>query len=152
MSNHLNKYLAIIEKLSPSTKALWGKMTAQHMVEHLISAVQLGNGKLKVECFNPPEKLPALKRFLMSDRPLPKLFINPLIGPDLLPLKFSNLDEAKENLKMEIDDYYKCFEKNPGSKFMNATFGELNKEEWDKFHQKHFTHHLSQFGLIDAGK
>ena len=152
MNDQLEKYLMLLDHLSDSTQALWGKMTAQHMVEHLVQAVQMGNGKLKVECFNPPEKIPTLKRFLMSDRPLPKLFINPLIGPDLLPLKFSNLDEAKENLKKEIDDYYNCFEKNPGLKFMNATFGELNKEEWDKFHQKHFTHHLSQFGLIDPGK
>ena len=152
MLKNLFYFIDKLDLLKPETPALWGKMTAQHMVEHLISAVQMGNGKLSVDCFNSLEKLPALKRFLMSERPLPKLFINPLIGPDLVQLKFSNLDEAKENLKKEIDDYYKCFENNPGIKFMHATFGELNKEEWDKFNQKHFTHHLSQFGLIDPGK
>ena len=113
-------------------------------------AVQMSNGKLKLECFNPEEKLPALKRFLMSSRPLPKLFINPVIGPDLLPLKYSNLDEAKAKLKEEIEDYFRYFEKNPDAKPVNVTFGELNREEWDTFHKKHFTHHLSQFGLIDS--
>jgi len=152
MNDQLEKYLMLLDQLSESSKALWGKMTAQHMVEHLVQAVQMGNGKLKVECFNPPEKIPTLKRFLMSERPLPKLFINPLIGPDLLPLKFTNLDDAKENLKKEVDDYELYFQKNPEVKPVNATFGELNKEEWDKFHKKHFTHHLSQFGLIDTGK
>ena len=152
MNDQLEKYLVLLGHLSPTAQALWGKMTAQHMVEHLISAVQMGNGKLSVDCFNSPEKLPALKRFLMSERPLPKLFINPLIGPDLVQLKFSNLDEAKENLKKEIDDYELYFQQNPEVKPVNATFGELNKEEWDKFHQKHFTHHLSQFGLIEPGK
>ena len=116
MDNNLKKYFQVLENLSPSSKALWGKMTAQHMVEHLILSVQMGNGKLTVECFNSPKKLPALKRFLLSNRPLPKLFVNPLIGTDLLQLKFTNLVEAKENLKKEIDDYYNCFEKNPYDK------------------------------------
>ena len=152
MNDQLEKYLMLLGHLSPTAHALWGKMSAQHMVEHLILTVQTGNGKLTIECFNQPEKLPALKRYLYSDRPLPKLFINPLIGPDLLPLKFKSLEEAIEHLKKEVDDYELYFQQNPEVKPVNATFGELNKEEWDKFHQKHFTHHLSQFGLVDPGK
>jgi len=106
-------FLKKLTQLEMYTKPLWGKMSAQHMVEHLIFAVQMGNGKLFLECFNPPEKLPALKRFLMSERPLPKLFVNPVIGPDLIELKFSRLEEAKSNLKKEVDDYYAYFKKNP---------------------------------------
>jgi len=123
-------------------------MSPQHMAEHLILAVQMSNGKLKLECFNPPEKIPSLKRFLMSSRPMPKLFVNPIIGEDLRPLKYSSLEEAMRKLKNEIDDYELYFENNPDVKPVNATFGELNKEEWDVFHKKHFTHHLSQFGLL----
>ena len=143
-----NDFYMLLEKLNTGKKPLWGKMTPQHMVEHLILAVKMGNGKLEVECFNPPEKLPVLKRFLMSDKPMPKLFINPLIGEGLLPLKYSSLEEAKMELKAEIEDYQKYFEENPDSVLVNATFGSLNKAEWDAFHQKHFTHHLSQFGLL----
>lgn len=143
-------FLEILNDLKVETKPLWGKMSAQHMVEHLIFAVQMGNGKLILECFNPPEKLPLMKRILMSNKPLPKLFINPVIGQDLMELKFSNLDEAKFNLKKEIDDYYDYFEKNPEAKLVNVTFGDLNFEEWEIFHKKHFTHHLSQFGLIST--
>ena len=47
-----------------------------------------------------------------------------------------------------IDDYILFFENNPGAIPVNVTFGELNKEEWIVFHKKHFTHHLSQFGLM----
>jgi hypothetical protein len=137
-----------LNKLNPQQKALWGKMTPQHMVEHLILAVQMSNGKLKLECFNPPEKIPTLKRFLMSNRPMPKGFVNPVIGPDNLPLNYSSLDESKNKLEEEIEDYYRFFEENPDVRPVNVTFGELNKEEWDVFHKKHFTHHLSQFGLL----
>ena len=143
-----NQYIEKLILLRANTKPLWGKMTPQHMVEHLILAMRMSTGKLKLECFNPPEKLPALKRFLMSSRPLPKLFVNPAIGENLLPLEFSSLEEAKNILNQEIIDYLNHFELNPEAKTVNVTFGELNKEEWDVFHKKHFIHHFSQFGLL----
>jgi hypothetical protein len=145
-----NQFLKQLEILKKDDKALWGKMTPQHMVEHLILAVKMSNGKLNLECSNPAEKIPALKRFLMSSRPLPKLFINPVIGAELCPLEYSSLGEAKERLKEEIDNYDSFFQNNPNAKTMNVTFGELNKEEWDVFHKKHFEHHLSQFGLMES--
>ena len=148
MNMMINNYLMLLNKLDPQQKQLWGKMTPQHMVEHLILAVQMSNGKLKLECFNPPENIPTLKRFLMSNRPMPKGFVNPVIGPDNLPLNYSSLDESKKKLEEEIEDYYRFFEENPDVRPVNVTFGELNKEEWDVFHKKHFTHHLSQFGLL----
>jgi len=148
MNSLITKYLKLLNKLNAQQKSLWGKMTPQHMVEHLILAVQMSNCKLKVECFNPPEKIPSLKRFLMSSRPLPKLFVNPVIGEDLCPLEYSSLEESLDKLESEVDDYVLFFENNPDLKTVNVTFGKLNKEEWDVFHQKHFTHHLSQFGLL----
>ncbi len=148
MNISTNNYLMLLNDLDPQQKPLWGKMTPQHMVEHLILAVQMSNGKLKLECFNPPEKIPTLKRFLMSSRPMPKLFVNPVIGEDLRPLEYSSLEEAMGKLNNEIDDYALFFENNPDANPINVTFGELNEEEWDVFHKKHFTHHLSQFGLL----
>jgi hypothetical protein len=148
MNMMTNNYLMLLNKLDPRQKPLWGKMTPQHMVEHLILAVQMSNGKLNLECFNPPEKIPSLKRFLLSSRPMPKLFVNPVIGEDLRPLEYSSLNEAIEKLKNEIDDHILFFGNNPGANPVNVTFGELNKEEWIVFHKKHFTHHLSQFGLL----
>lgn len=148
MNNLLIDKIKLLVNLRSDTKQLWGKMTAQHMVEHLILAVRTSNGKLNIGCFNPPEKIPTLKRFLMSGRPLPKEFINPLIGEGLLPLEYENLEEAKLVLEKELEDYYKYFEEHPDASLVNPTFGELNKNEWDVFHEKHFTHHFGQFGII----
>jgi hypothetical protein len=143
-----NKFFEALGKLNSDQKPVWGKMSAQHMVEHLILAVKMGNGKLKLDCINSPEKLPTLKKFLMSDRPMPKGFVNPAIGSNNLPLHFSSLDEAINKLKEDIEDYFHFFEENPDAKTVNATFGELDKIEWDQFHKKHFKHHLEQFGLL----
>ena len=138
-----------LKNLSADQKPLWGKMTAQHMVEHLIWTLQCSNGKLKLDCYTSPERLPILKRFLLSNKPLPQLFVNPAIGPDLLPLQYSNLEEAKSELNREIEDYYIYFDENPEALTVNPIFGKLNKEEWDILHKKHFTLHLSQFGISD---
>ena len=149
MQNSINYFLTKLNNLTVETKPLWGKMTAQHMVEHLILAVKMSNGKVKLECFNPPEKLPVLKKILLSSRPLPRNFINPVLGEDLIPLQFESLEETKKILSQEINDYYKYFEDNPDALLTNITFGNLNKNEWEIFHQKHFTHHFQQFGLLE---
>jgi oxepin-CoA hydrolase/3-oxo-5,6-dehydrosuberyl-CoA semialdehyde dehydrogenase len=145
--NPFLKKINLLNKLHSKEQPKWGKMTSQHMVEHLILAFKTGNGKLNVKCVSPPEKLQTLKRFLMSNRPLPKNFINPLLGEKLQDLVFSNLEEAIDNLKKEIDDFYDYFKTNPNSTLTNLTFGELNFEEWERFHIKHINHHFEQFNI-----
>lgn len=147
MNKPLLSILLLLEELTDDTKPLWGKMSSQHMIEHLILAVRTSNGKLTIGCFNPPEKIPTLKRFLTSNRPLPKEFVNPIIGSGLLPLEYVNLEEAKRNLQKEVEDFYHYFEEYPEAVLVNPTFGELNKNEWLIFHEKHFTHHFNQFGI-----
>lgn len=144
-----DQFLVKLKNLKPEMQPQWGKMTTQHMVEHLIMTMHMSNGKEHFKCFSPQERLPALKRFLMSEKPLPRNYISPVVGPDNPPLQYSNLEETKKVLESEIKDYYKFFELNPDAKPTNVTFGELDKEEWDQFHKKHFTHHFTQFNLLD---
>jgi len=145
---NIDELFICITNVGYEPKALWGKMSFQHMIEHLTQSVRISNGKLTVACNTPEEKLPTLKRILMSERPLPKNFINPIIGENLLPLEYSSIVEAISALRVEIDDYKNLLKEKPESIFVNPTFGSLNKEEWEVFHRKHFLHHLSQFGLV----
>ena len=148
MDNQIHEKLVLLKELKIDTKPIWGKMTPQHMIEHLIASFQIAIGELNVGCFNPPEKLPTLKKYLLSSRPLPKDFVNPIIGADLKPLRFAALSESISVLEEYIKKYYECFDNDPNLVTINPTFGELNKTEWDVFHEKHMTHHFSQFGLI----
>lgn len=148
MAASINELFSVLSSVTNEPKALWGKMSFQHMIEHLCLAFRMSNGKLIVECYTPVEKQPTLKKILMSERPLPKNFINPNYGENLLPLEFATVEEALAGLNREIDDYANCFLQKPDSVFNNMVFGALNKEEWEVFHGKHFRHHLSQFGLI----
>lgn len=142
--------LSPLRSITASTKPLWGKMTAQHMIEHLCQAVKISNGKLiNTECMNPDEKLSILKRFLNSSRPLPQNFVNTVVGSELKPLTNQNISEAINELEREINEIDKFFDLNIEAKPINPTFGPLNKDEWIQFHKKHFTHHMKQFGLLD---
>ncbi len=145
----INIDFSVLTKLTEQTKPLWGFMSPQHMVEHLSAAVKMSNGKtVFTECMNPPEKYPLLKKFLLSNRPFPKNFVNTVIGEGLKPLKFSSLEKAKTELLTELDDFYEYFRINSSAKLMNPTFGPLKFDEWIIFHTKHFKHHFTQFGLM----
>ncbi|MBZ0177884.1 MAG: hypothetical protein K8F36_01245 [Melioribacteraceae bacterium] len=143
LKNELNK----LDKLSEGTKALWGIMTPQHMIEHLVLTFRISSKKMEVKCITPPERIPLMKKILMSERPLPKGFINPVMGEGLVDLMFPNLNTAIEELKKEMDDYISFFDENPEAEILNPTFGSLNKIEWAQFHQKHIKHHFQQFGI-----
>ncbi len=149
MDSDLQQYLDKIEPLAPDTQPVWGEMTPQHMVEHLIMIVRVSNGKIEGKAAYDGRRQKVMKRFLQSDKPMPRQFTNPLIGPDLKPLMFKDLATAKRELAGELYDFSNYFDENPNARPVNPTFGPLNREEWIRFHHKHFTHHLKQFGLLD---
>ncbi|WKZ69456.1 MAG: DUF1569 domain-containing protein [Melioribacteraceae bacterium] len=148
MNTKIDELISKIEKLDDKTIPQWGTMTAQKMVEHLINTFRISSGKLEIECFTEERKLPILKRFLSSDKELPREFKSP--ANELVPqgYQFQTIEIAKSNLLKEVEDYYKFFDKKPDAKLINPTFGELNRGEWENFHIKHLTHHLTQFGLL----
>lgn len=149
MNQDIDKLLQKIELLSDKTVPQWGTMTAQKMVEHLINTFRISSGKLEIECFTEERKLPILKRFLSSDKPLPREFNSPANGLVPQGYQYQTLEIAKSSLLKEVEDYYNYFEENPDSILVNPTFGPLNKEEWIRFHIKHLTHHFTQFGLLE---
>ena len=147
----MNKEMKInlLSELIPDKKPSWGKMTPQHMVEHLFKTYQVSISEIKLDIFSDERKISVLKKLFLGKRPLPKEFINPAIGPDLLPLEFPDLDTAILELKKIIQRYEDFFKNNPQEKTAHPVFGYLTKEEWDIFHQKHIEHHFTQFGISD---
>jgi oxepin-CoA hydrolase/3-oxo-5,6-dehydrosuberyl-CoA semialdehyde dehydrogenase len=139
----------LLKQLKPDQKPLWGKMTPQHMVEHLYKAVQSSINEIFLNVYTEERKIPVLKKLFLGERPLPKEFMNPAIGPELLQLEFEDLNNAINELRNVTQRYEQFFIDNPSIKTAHPIFGQLIKEEWDTFHQKHFKHHLSQFGLSD---
>lgn len=144
----LDELIGLLDNLTESTPAKWGKMSPQHMVEHLAGVALISAGAIQAKSYTPPEKIPAMKHFLMGNRPMPREFISPAIGKDLLPLRYGSLDEAKSVLKKAIGAFHGKFAGEPDALVTNPAFGDLNYAEWQQFHRKHITHHFTQFGLL----
>jgi len=141
--------IKLFYQLMPDQKPLWGKMTPQHMVEHLYKTIQASINEINLNVFTEERKIPIFKKLFLGERALPKEFMNPVIGPELLTLEFKDLNNAIIELENVQKRYGQFFINNPSVKTAHPIFGYLTKEEWDIFHQKHYKHHLAQFGISD---
>ena len=139
-----------LTNLQTDANPLFGKMTAQHMVEHLELIISYSDGTRKAVLLTPQEKLGAMKDFLMSDKELTQGFRSPFLPQDgsLPDLHYTDIETAKKALQQSWNNFESYFAANPGIIEMHPFFGELNYNGWIQFHKKHFTHHFKQFGLL----
>jgi hypothetical protein len=142
------KLNSIMGALQPETPALWGTMTAQNMIEHLVEAVEYTNGKRVADLCVPPGKADSQKQLLVhSDFVIPAGVTGYL--PDATKTKrFKDLATSILELNNELDSF-ECFFKNKANMATHFEFGPMNYAEWLIWHGKHFTHHFKQFGLLD---
>jgi hypothetical protein len=115
----------------------------------LTFAIMFSNGKLPQKLYFPIDKAEIIKKTIIySNKEMPIGFKAPMLNDELLELKFPNLKFAISVLLSELNGFDKYFEENKDATPINPTMGELNKQEWIIFHNKHFEHHFKQFNLI----
>ena len=135
-------------KLKTDRKAEWGTMTAKQMLIHLIQSSKMmhfGNNTLLIK----EEYIEKAIAFLYSDKEIKK----GLVVPNDIGFNFDeNITKDIEGLKRElINSSYNMIAfliKNKDFKAIHPYFGELTTKQWILFQRKHYTHHLSQFGLL----
>lgn len=140
----------LLSGLEPNKQPIFGMMTAQHMVEHLSLVLKLSSGKGEQKLFFPEEKAEKVRSiFIHGSRALPIGFKTPFLPTDeLLPLQCSDIPEAINILFQDLDNFDEYFRLYPDTKPIHPTMGALHHSEWIIFHNKHFTHHLTQFELF----
>ena len=142
--------VGLLRTLKVDAVPLWGMMTAQHMVEHLIYITENTLGIRSVELLIPVEKLGRYKAFLMSNNGFMRNFKFPLLpANELSPLTYASLEDALnafEQINMEVISSLNSpeFESAP-----HPFYGQMNREEAIMFQFKHLMHHLMQFGLVN---
>jgi hypothetical protein len=142
---------ALIMPLQSSDLPKWGKMGAQQMVEHLSMSLAIANGKIKVtEFITAEDKLPIMKRFILSDTPFKENTKSPALSDKLPALKYASLDEAKGIFNKTLQALFAVYEANAQLIIRNPVFGDLNYEEQAALITKHIRHHFNQFGLMKA--
>lgn len=144
-----HSFIPLLRNADALTTQKWGKMSFQHMVEHLVLAVKSANGKIKTtKVFTAEDKLPASRQFLMSDKEFRENTKSPSFPDEPLPLHFNTVKEGIDKLEKEISDFFSVYENNPGLSIQNPVFGDLDYELAVALLYKHFRHHAKQFGLI----
>lgn len=134
--------------LNSSSTALWGRMDAQQMIEHLIVLYKMSNKKQETLILTPEKYLPKSLAFLMSKELLPKNFVAKFLPIDPSPYKYSSMQEAISKLVFYLNSYHTYWKGIEEETLNHPVFGRLNKVQWDCVHNKHIQHHFLQFGLV----
>ena len=145
-----NDLLSILKQLKPDQKAVWGKMDAQQMVEHLRDVCKVANGKIVLPLYNnDPEKLAKARTFLMSDLPFQENLRVPVMPEEPRAHKYACMEEAIAKTMEELNEVFKAYADDPHLVLMHPMFGALNYKEQLHYLEKHIKHHLRQFGMVD---
>lgn len=130
-----------INKLTPQTKQLWGKMNVARMFTHcqLPIGVAFGSHKLKGNFIL---KLigPLFKSVLYNDKPYKHSLPT---DKSFVITELKDFDLEKKLLLEKIER----FTENNMTDTGHPLFGKLTKEQWSKATWKHLDHHLQQFGV-----
>lgn len=141
--------IRLLNTLTETSAPSFGKMTAQHMIEHLILTLKISSNKLPHPSYFREEKAQAFKHAIIySSVEMPVGFRAPMLTEELSPLVSPHIESAINELQHELNYFHEFFRTNPHNTTTNPSMGELNHDEWIVFHNKHFTHHFKQFNLF----
>ena len=135
-----------INKLTPESKRIWGKMTVAQMLAHL---------NIQYEVVYESDKFPkpnAFVRFML------KTFVkNKVVGPKpfakegrTAPYFIIDNDRDFEKEKSRLIAYITKTQENGVEVLLpreTKSFGKLTADEWNNLFYKHLDHHLAQFGV-----
>ena len=137
----------LLSALQPGTPALWGKLQAQNMIEHLIEAVEYTNGKKIAELiYGPGEAMTQKKMAVYGDFIIPH-GVKGHLSDAMQNTRFKDLPTAIEELNKEMNAFENYFAPE-GTTAVHQAFGPMDCNEWVIWYGKHFTHHFIQFGLL----
>ena len=136
--------IARINKLSPESKALWGKMSVSQMLLHSQKPLRIAFGEenIKRNLFGILFGRIA-KKTLVNDSPFGK---NLPTAPSFVVKNQPDFATEKEKLIALIRRFQ---EGGPSvlSKKPHGFFGPMSEMDWSKSNWKHLDHHLRQFGV-----
>ena len=145
---NLETILTHLNNIESTTQPLWGSMSAQRMVEHLSDSLKMAVGQNVFPLSIPEDRIPKMKEFLLSDKPMAKNIEVPFAKKDAV-LRCTDLELAIDELAENWVEFEEYFSENDQETTLHPYYGPLNYEKWNCLHAKHFTHHLQQFGLVE---
>jgi len=145
-----SKIKECLSKLTTSSIAKWGDLSAQQMVEHLEYSYKIASGEVQdFEVATPERILEKVHHSLYNYNKTPRFYDFPLAKKSqITKTQYPDLEIAKEKLLEARNAYLTFFDTNPEASLNHPVFGMLNKYEWYLMERKHLNHHFEQFDLI----
>ena len=133
---------ARIHKLTPDSKACWGRMNAAQMMSHCAAPMSVAVGEMKLKKTILVLLGRLVKKRTLSEKPFPK-------GSPTAK-EYRRHDEC--NFDAEKKNFLELFHKiatGPSAVTCldHPFFGKMTPEEWGRLLYKHIDHHLTQFGV-----
>lgn len=134
-----------INRLTPTTPQLWGKMNVVQMLAHCNVTYEMvyDNIHPKPGAFVKFLLKTLAKNKVVSEKPYSK---NNPTGPQFIIKDERNFEKEKARLIEYLHKTQQLGENHFDGKESHS-FGVLNKTEWNNMFYKHLDHHLSQFGV-----
>lgn len=132
---------ARLARLTPESKAQWGRLTAPQMVAHLADCSRMTLGDLPVAPKRLPIRYPPLKQLIIYCLPFPK---GAPTAPELIrrvPGDWMHEVHAAGALLEQIAS------PPDGPRPEHPAFGRLSEQAWGVLVYRHYDHHLRQFGV-----
>ncbi len=139
-----SEILERMEKLSPQSRAEWGKMNVSQMLAHCSEPLKVPLGKLELAKPNAFMKVlfSFFKKSLYDDKPWKQGLPT---SKEYRIADERDFQKEKEELKTLIGEFYAARNKTewPPHPFC----GHFTTEQWGKMQYKHLDHHFRQFGV-----
>lgn len=132
-----------IQKLTPNSKAFWGKMSVDQMLSHCIAPIDVlfGGLNLKANFFmRIIGKL--MKKTIIYGKEFQK---NTPTVPEFVKKENYDFEKVKTELITKIREFQKG--ESVINLFEHPFFGKMTIQDWDTLQMKHLDHHLRQFGV-----
>jgi hypothetical protein len=141
-SSYRNSLRSRLQALRPDAQRKFGKMTADQMLWHVASGMELAMGRMTAAPSKPPVSLPKpLLRFAVIKLPWPKNF--PTV-PVLLARGTYDFETERQRCLKLMDEMAARDVNGPWP--VHPTLGEMSGLQYSLLHGKHVDHHLKQFG------
>jgi hypothetical protein len=140
-----NEFIDRINKLTPETQPLWGKMSVAQMLAHCCVTYELvyENKHKKPGLFMKLILKLIVKDQVVTEKPYKQ---NLRTGPDFLIVDPKIFETEKTRLINFINKTTELGANHFEGK-VSHSFGPLSSTEWNNMFYKHLDHHLSQFGV-----
>jgi hypothetical protein len=138
-------FLNRLEKLTPETKAVWGKMNVSQMLAHCNVTYEMcyENKHAKPSGFVKFILKAFVKKYVTNEVAYKK---GSKTAPQFIITDQKEFETEKERLKNYIIKTQELGASHFDGKESHS-FGKLNSKEWNNMFAKHLDHHFSQFGV-----